>query len=484
MAQYLSQTLSPQMRMEQRLTPQLIQAMAVLQKPVAELEAFVNDALENNAALEVAERDGHAPTQPPAGEPPRTDRAATEGERLNWWERFSRKYELDADDRAPIRRPSGGTDETDAKLAAMANSPGREGGLLEHLLSQWGLLELSPEVRRAGEVIINQLDPDGYLRIPTDEILARIRPPVSREVFEDALDEVQHLDPPGVGARDLVECLLFQLDTLPGNNQVEFVLIEQHLEDIAQNRLPAIAKATGYSLGEIQEALNVIRTLHPQPGYLVGDRSEPPIRPDIIVDYADTGGGLTVRLARGNVPPLRISESVAAMAKSRESGREQREFARKQVEAAAAIIDAVQYRQNRLLEVGRAIVEKQRDFFDIGPDGLRVLRMTDVAQELNCDPSTISRTVADKYMQTPRGIFPLRYFFTGGRETDDGESVGWDRVKSRVKELVEKEDRKAPLKDDQIADLLRKEGLDISRRTVAKYRQQLNIANARQRQEY
>jgi len=148
------------------------------------------------------------------------------------------------------------------------------------------------------------------------------------------------------------------------------------------------------------------------------------------------------------------------------------------------LIDAVTFRRSRLLEVSQAIVEKQREFFDVGPEGLTIFRMSDLAVELGCDPSTVSRTVADKYMQTPRGILPLRYFFTGGTETEDGESMGWDRVKVRVRELVEAEDRKHPLNDDRIAALLKEEGIEISRRTVAKYRQQLSIPNARQRREY
>ena len=281
------------------------------------------------------------------------------------------------------------------------------------------------------------------------------------------------------------ECLLLQLDALPGDNNLERTLITRHLSDIAQNRLPAIAEATGCSIGEINEAMKAMRSsicLHP--GYLVGDRSVPVIRPDVIVEYAETGGGLTVRLTRGNAPALRIREEVAAMAKNRKDGAETREFARKHVDAAVALIDAVKFRRSRLLEVSHAIIEKQHEFFNVGADGLQVLRMGDLATELECDPSTISRTVAEKYMQTPRGIYPLRYFFTGGTETGDGETVAWDRVKIRVKELTEKEDRTAPLNDDQIAALLKNEGIQISRRTVAKYRHQLEIPHARQRRKY
>jgi RNA polymerase sigma-54 factor len=246
-----------------------------------------------------------------------------------------------------------------------------------------------------------------------------------------------------------------------------------------------VAKAAGYTIGEINEAMRAMRsTLCLHPGYLVGDRTVPVIRPDVIVEYAETGGGLTVRLARGNMPRLRIRDEIVALAKSRKNGKETREFARKHVEEASALIDAVTFRRSRLLDVSNAIVVKQRDFFDVGPEGLKVCRMSDLAVELGCDPSTVSRTVADKYMQTPRGIYPLRYFFTGGTETGDGESMGWDRVKVRVRELVDAEDKKTPLNDDQIAALLKREGIEISRRTVAKYRQQLEIPAARQRRQY
>jgi RNA polymerase sigma-54 factor len=303
--------------------------------------------------------------------------------------------------------------------------------------------------------------------------------------LETALNELHGLEPRGIGARDIVECLLLQLEAMPGDNQVERTLIRDHLADITHNRLPAVAKATGYSLGEINEAIAVIgSTLHLHPGYLVGDRSVPRIRPDVIVEYAGTGGDLTVRLARGNMPQLRLNDTVAALAKSKENGKSTRDFARQQVEAASVIIDAVNFRQSRLLEVAGSIVEKQREFFNVGPEGLKICRMSDLALELECDPSTISRTVAEKYMQTPRGMYPLRYFFTGGTESQDGESMGWDRVKTRVRELVDAEDRIKPLNDEQIVALLDKEGINISRRTVAKYRQQLDIPTARQRKQF
>jgi len=473
------------MRMEQRLTPQLIQSMAVLQKPVAELEHYIADALERNAALEVAE---------PEAEDRRRERADHNGHdhgesgdfaRLERFARDHREVDPDWNNRAPstMRRPVG--DDRDPKMGAMANTAGRAESLTEHLFSQWRLLDLDDEVSRAGEAIINHLDHDGYFRADAADVANRARPPVAVEAMERALDAIHGLEPPGIGARSVQECLLLQLDALPGDNAVERTLIENHLDDIAHNRLPAVAKATGYSIGEINEALLAMRSricLHP--GYLVGDRSVPPVRPDVIVDYAEHGDGLTVQLTRGNTPKLKIREDVTDIARSKQSSKATRDFARKHVEEASALIDAVNFRRHRLLEVARAIAEKQHDFFDVGPQGLKVCRMSDLAAELECDPSTISRTVADKYMQTPRGIYPLRYFFTGGTETDDGESMGWDRVKTRVREIIDAEDRTKPLNDDKIAAMLKEEGIEISRRTVAKYRQQLEIPSARQRRQF
>lgn len=473
------------MRLEQKLTPQLIQSMAILQKPVTDLEAHIESALESNAALELAEPE---PTESDESSeshahPEVRDPDATSFAQLD---RFTRDFGGDYADRGPMQyRRTPTSEDRDGKMGAMANTAGRSVSLNEHLLTQWSLIENNTPTRRAGEAIIDHLDPDGYLHVRLECVADSVRPALPIETVEACLIEVQKLEPVGVGARDLIECLMIQVDALPGDNQVERLLIEKHLDDIVHNRLPAVSKATGYSIGEINEAIHAMRSslcLHP--GYLVGDRSVPLIRPDVIVEYAETGGGLTVHLARGNAPKLCIREEVVEMAKSKKNGKTTREFARKHVEEATALIDAVRFRQSRLLEVARAIVEKQRDFFDIGPEGLKIFRMSDLAVEQNCDPSTISRTVAEKYMQTPRGIYPLRYFFTGGTETEDGQSVGWDRVKTRVKELVAGEDRKNPLNDDRIAILLKNEGLEISRRTVAKYRQQLEIPAARQRREY
>ena len=490
MSQVLSQVMSQQMRLEQRLTPQLIQSMEILQLNVIALEQRIDEELERNVALESTELTAEpAPsTQPePSQRKERQDGERNhESESFNRLDRLGREYDLDFwDSAAPSRRRSSYAGERDAKMDAMANTAARPESLAEHLIKQWTLLDLDNETGRAGEAIIYSLDEDGYLRTRLEEIGANKRPQIAMPVMEKALTRVQRLDPVGIAARDYQECLLIQLQALPGNNRIEEELIRNHLHDILRNRYPVVAKATGYSVGEISEAVKAMASsLHLHPAHLVIDRQVPRITPDVIVEYDDEGKDLIVRLTRGNMPKLRISPHYSHMLKEKRNNRDVRAFVRKQVESASALIDAITYRRSRLLDVAKAIIERQRDFFDQGPSGLKVLRMSELAAALECDPSTISRTVADKYTQTPRGIYPLRYFFTGGMESSNGESTSWDSVKARVQEIVQAENREAPLNDDQIAAVLRREEMAISRRTVAKYRQQLNIPPARQRREF
>jgi len=474
------------MRLEQRLTPQLIQSMDILQLNTMALENRIAEELEKNCALDVVETDPKSATAEDGGAQPE-NRALTSDDSGSFrrLDQLSAEYDLDFNEGAYRPHRSYDSRERDPKMDAMANTTSRPQSLAEHLLAQWHVLDLDDETRVAGEAIVYHLDDDGYLRTRLDEVSQNMRPHLPIEALQRALPMVQRLDPVGVAARDYQECLLLQLEALPGDNRIERELIQNHLHDVVKNRYPIIAKATGYSVGEIVEAVRAISsTLVLHPAFRVVEGRVMPIHPDVLVEYASTGGGMTVRLTRGSSPRLRISKRALEILKNRRNGKVDRDFIRKHVDDANALIDAVQYRRNRLLDVANAIVEKQREFFEIGAQGLKVLRMCDLAVELSCDPSTISRTVADKYMQTPRGIYPLRYFFTGGTETSSGENTSWDSVKIRVKDIIDGEDLKEPYNDDKIAAVLEKEGIVISRRTVAKYRQQLDIPPARQRRQY
>jgi len=275
-----------------------------------------------------------------------------------------------------------------------------------------------------------------------------------------------------------------QLRALPGENDLEEQIIKHHFEDVVKNRLPQVAKGLECDIEEVKEAILVIARLTPSPGLSVADRRIPRITPDVIVEYADDGKGYTVKLARGNEPRLRISRKYLDMLKDRTMDKSARAYLKQHQESAAALIDAISFRKDRLLEVAEAVVERQAAFFDEGPEAMKVLRMSELATQFDCDPSTISRTVAEKYIQSPRGIHPLREFFVGGTESGSGETTSWDSVKARVRTLIAQEDKSKPLSDDQVVKVLAKEDITLSRRTVAKYRQQLNIAPARQRKEY
>lgn len=488
MSQFMSQNLSLGLRQEQRLTPQLIQSMNILQLPLLALESKIREELERNPALE--EEEPHRAPQPDTrnGETAAEEgvRAETvhEAESFTRLERLSREYDFDDSDQA-FGRPRVDSGERDAKMDAMANTASRPESLNEYLLHQWAFLNVNGNIRKAGELIINHVEEDGYLRTPLEEIAQKREPPFTLEEMEEALSWVQSLEPAGIAARDLKECLINQIDVLEGDHGLERTLVERHLEDLQKNRYPAVAKATGRSIEDIKRAVRNIGRLSPHPGALVVDREVPVIVPDVMVEWSDEENDYVVRLARGNSPRLRISDTYKRMLADKGGDKEAREFIRRNLEAAGALIDAIEYRRNRLLEVAREVIHRQRDFLEMGPAGMKVLRMSELAEKFGCDPSTISRTVADKYTQTPRGIFPLRMFFTGGTETTDtGEATSWDSVKARVQEIIHGEDKREPLSDDAIADKLQKEGLDVSRRTIAKYRQQLNIPAARQRKEF
>jgi len=487
MSQFMSQNLTLGLRQEQRLTPQLIQSMNILQLPLLALEAKVREEMERNPALEEIEADRPEKKEPtaPDDDVPSTVGTETlhEAEGFSRLERMSREYDLDDSDQS-FGRPWRNTGERDVKMDAMANTACRPISLNEYLKQQWSFLEIGDDIREAGELIINYIEDDGYLHTPLEEIAEQHAPPFSMDQMYEALSWVQTLEPAGIGARDLRECLLIQLDNLDNNHDLEWLLVDQYLNDIEKNRYPAIAKATGRDIEEIKQAVRTIGKLNLRPGALVVDHETQYITPDVIVDYAEDGEGYVVRLAKGNSPRLRISDTYRHMLTDSKYDKDSREFIRKNLESATTLIDAIAYRRSRLLEVARDVVNHQREFLDVGPAGLKVLRMSDLADKLGCDPSTISRTVADKYMQTPRGIFPLRYFFTGGTQNGNGEATSWDSVKVRVKQIIDEEDKKNPLNDDVIAAKLQAEGIKVSRRTIAKYRQQLNIPTARQRREF
>jgi RNA polymerase sigma-54 factor len=323
---------------------------------------------------------------------------------------------------------------------------------------------------------------DVELRYPLVEILEREGGRWSLEEAEQALAILQTAEPRGIAGRTEEETLLLQLDPSDLLYREKRELITRHLEDIEKNRLQKVAKDMALELEDVQVILEEMRSLEPAPGARLQPDTAPLVHPDVVV--SEEGGEWKVDLVRSLLPTLVVRPDFVAAADDRTIPAEQRDMARKKVEGARWLIDAIQQRQATLTRVAQRIFEHQRAYLDQGETALRPLKMQTVADELGIHVSTVSRAIADKWVQTPMGIKPLKYFFTGGTETDSGDVESRLNVKNRVKEIIDGEDTANPLSDDDVAAKLKEQGLDIARRTVTKYRKQLGIASSRQRRKW
>jgi RNA polymerase sigma-54 factor len=488
---------SQHLRLEQqmKLAPRIIQAMEILQLPMMALQERIDMELESNPVLEMTDPgvDEEAPSAPDEYAEDRGEQPLVVDEANGNQDDFERLANFEAEygpellqSDAPYRRPAAARDERDPKMDAMANAPAPSESLNEHLLAQWAFVEADEPLKAAGLLIINFIEDDGYLRTPLEELIHETKEPVTIEALNQALTLVQGLDPIGVGARSLAECLTLQLavEAAAGRDvRLETEIVTRLLRDVEMNRLPQMAKRTGRTLDEIKAAIEFISHLNPLPGHLVGSRSVPVIRPDALVEV-DDDGELYVTMADGNSPRLHISSSYRKLAKNRQTERDAKQFLQKNIRSAEWLISAIQQRRTTVRRVVEEVFLVQRHFIEHGPEALKPLPMMDVANKVGVHVATVSRAVAGKYVQTPRGIFPLRMFFSGGTKTAEGEDVSWDAVKAKLKEVIAVEDKSNPLNDDQLAAELSKHGIDIARRTVAKYRNLLDIPPARRRREF
>jgi RNA polymerase sigma-54 factor len=300
---------------------------------------------------------------------------------------------------------------------------------------------------------------------------------------EEALAMVQKLDPPGVGARNLRECLLLQLTPDVPCRDVLQVLITHHLDDIQQNRLPAIEKRTGIPIDDIKDAIEHLRRLNPRPGARYLSPNTQYVVPDLVVE-ANEHGDYEVRLADDHTPQLAISRQYQRMLKNKQSDPVTREFIQKKIQSARWLIESIEQRRSTLLKVARAIVEHQKNFLDKGPEAIEPLKMQEIADRVEVHVTTVSRAVDDKWVQTPRGIYALKRFFGGGTTTTDGEEVAWETIKQKLLEIIAKEDKQNPLSDEEIVEELGRSGFPVARRTVTKYRKALRIPSSRQRKQF
>lgn len=477
---------------KQILAPRMIQSMEILQLPIMALQDRIQQELEENPTLELAEQDPNLPDEPVEKENPDAptleERELVVDENKDNEDDFERLIDLDEDwpDHFEERtRPSRNRVEEAGMRQhdAMANMLDRPETLQDHLHQQLSELEISSDLRQMADRIIYNLSPDGRLPIRLEEILDPGSGPEDLKLAETALKIVQSFDPPGVAARDLKECLLLQL--VPGQPYYDELktLITSHLEDLEHNRLPVIAKKTGFTIDFIHEIWHELRRLNPKPGTEFQTAFVPNVTPDIFLERAEDGN-YRVRLEDGRTPDLYISPYYRKRLRSGEATSAEREFIKRKVTAAQWLIDSIQQRRNTLTKVAEAIVEHQRDFLEKGPESIEPLKMQQIADRVGVHVTTVSRAVDDKWIQTPRGIFPLKRFFVGGTKSADGDDVAWDAVRLKLQEIVDHEDKQKPFSDDELVKELARHGITVARRTVTKYRKAMNIPSSRQRKDW
>ncbi|MDH4202288.1 MAG: RNA polymerase factor sigma-54 [Phycisphaerae bacterium] len=495
MAMKLSMT--GQMRLEQKmkLAPRMIQSMEVLQLPFLALQEKIEAELSTNPVLEVAEeRPEELQGSQAEPEDMSDERELVVQDDSDNVEDFQRLENIGddfndyLDGSGPMQfepkyqRISSG--DPDKKLEAMNNTAAAEQSLLDSLKEQWRMVDAEPLVREAGDLIIDYLDEKGYLSTRLEHLHNKDKHAFGIEHLQQALELVQKLEPAGVGARDLRECLLIQMRQFPEDMSFEMRMAGQCWDELLENHLPKVARKMGCSLEQVNRAIERMSKLDTSPGLRVGRYDNHPITADVIVEPTPEDG-YRVSLTDTRLPNLRVNDFYQKMSQNRKIDDQTRQFLQKNIHSAQWFMDAIQQRKHTLLRVARAIVNHQKDFFDKGKLHLRPLPMSAIADEVGVHLATVSRAVSGKYVQCPQGILPLRSFFSGGMEDESGTEHSWDAVKAKLKEIVDNEDKSNPLGDDALRTKLEEAGMGtIARRTVAKYRKILNIPTARFRRKY
>jgi RNA polymerase sigma-54 factor len=489
-----------EMRMAQKqvLAPRMIQSMEILQLPVMALEERIEEEIQNNETLEMEEAgqesaSGEFMGLAVDGEPTAAEKTVNEQplivdqdhanqadfERTYDW---ATEYPDSDDDRS---RPSASQIEQagDRYLDVMANMAERPETLCDHLHQQLSNYELTQAERLAADKVIYNLDVNGYLPMPVEELVDADGPAGQEAHLLKALAVVQNMDPPGVAARDLKECLLLQIRHDMPNARNLRRLVGDHLEDLAANRLPLIQRKTGCSIEEIEELRLQLHSLKPKPGAIFTTPIVVPVKPDVYVDQMPDGTW-KVRLEEIDLPNLRISPLYRDMLMSADTDPTTREYIKRKINAAQWLIDAIEQRRSTLLKTSQAIVDHQTGFLLEGPEAIEPLKMQQIADRIRMHVTTVSRAVDDKWLQTPRGLHSLRKFFVGGTVSADGEEVAWDTVRMKLQEIVDGEPKDSPYSDDDLVHELGLRGITVARRTVTKYRKAMKIPSSRQRRDW
>lgn len=477
------QKLTLSQSLQQKLSPQQIQFIKLLQVPTAELDTRIEEELEANPALEEGKPEDEVETE--QADEYEEDYGDTEPDLEEYLHDDYSGYKMQGD--------GGSGDEDDKELPISVGTT-----LHEHLMTQLGYLRLDDRQNLLGKQLIGSIDSDGYIRRDLESIVNDLAFSQGMETdveeLEDLLFKIQNFDPPGIGARNLQECLLLQLerrDPTEEANRLAYKIIDFCFNEFSKKHYDKISRKLNIENEEaFREAINIITKLNPKPG---GTGEEAVKAQYLIPDFllTNNSGKLELTLNSRNAPELRISRSYADMMKAYDKSnkkdkklKETVTFIKQKLDSAKWFIDAIKQRQHTLLSTMQAIIDFQYDYFLDGDESkLRPMILKDIADKVNMDISTISRVANSKSIQTEFGIFPLKYFFSEGISTESGEDVSSREVKNKLREIIGKEDKKKPYSDDKLEKLLKAEGYNIARRTVAKYREQLGIPVARLRKE-
>jgi len=464
--------------LQQVLSPQLQQSLLVLQTPLLELRNLVQQEMETNPVLEELPDEPGSDAQN-EGEPSVEDNFKNEFEKLASLDQEWRDY--------MAQSASSSTDgfrssrEAQDKRQFLFDSIAVQETLQQNLLGQLNQTALNTGDRKTAELIIGNIDDNGFLQSTAEEMT--LNSGIPKEDFEKMLALIQNFYPPGVGARDLRECLLIQLKREGKESSLEYKVVSEHMDDLGRRRFPEIARRIGISVDEVQKAADNIGRLNPRPGQVFAASPQNYVLPDVTVEKVD--GEYQIILNNEQIPHLRISnlyKDIIASGNTQSS--EVKDYIRDKIRSGKFLIRSIHQRQQTISNIAQQIIARQRDFLEHGPSQLKPMTMGEVADAVGVHETTVSRAVSGKYMATPQGVFEMKYFFTPGYQTATGESLSNTSVKEAILDLVKNEDGGSPLSDKEIVEILSQRGIPIARRTVAKYRTELNILPSNMRRKY
>ena len=467
------------------MTPELIQAIQILKFNTQELDSYVQEQLLINPVLEQAGGEQrHAERRTDSD---REERIGSMDDRRG--EASASRRDDDFDWKEYIK--DRGYDDISYRQWEDRNGEDRENSyeqyvssditLSEHLMFQLECATERKGCRRVGEYIIESLDENGYMTSTPEEIAEATG--VSVEKVGEVLDMIHGFDPVGVGAEDLAECLMIQLRSQDQLTELFEKVIKEHLEDMANGRYNVIAKELGISLQQVQAMNDIIKTLEPKPGRLFASGTDPRyIVPDVVIEKVDDD--YVVSVNESSAPRLMISSYYSKLMKQSEEDDNLSKYLSDRVNSAVWLIKSIEQRKQTIYNVVTAVMEHQREFLDRGVKYLKTLTLKDIAEELGIHESTVSRSINGKYLQCPRGVFEIKYFFSAGVSGNHGEGISSNSIKEFIKEIVDGEDPRSPYSDQTMVSMLGEKGINISRRTVAKYRDELSIPSSSKRRRY